>query len=98
MTPSTLALKESAISVVADSIVRQSLNSVWKVGAGVSLPTGSIDEEGDTPRAPGDQQLPYTMQLGFRNLGLPGLRELSEIRSRMGLGSGCQLHAAHWQE
>ncbi|MFK8019717.1 MAG: transporter [Pseudomonadales bacterium] len=31
---------------------------------GLSLPTGSIDEQGDTPRAPGDQQLPYTMQLG----------------------------------
>jgi len=31
---------------------------------GVSIPTGSIDVVGDTPRAPGDQQLPYTMQLG----------------------------------
>ncbi|REL35944.1 transporter [Thalassotalea euphylliae] len=31
---------------------------------GVSLPTGSIDQKGDTPRAAGDQQLPYTMQLG----------------------------------
>ncbi|MDC0598368.1 hypothetical protein OAP18_00795 [Gammaproteobacteria bacterium] len=31
---------------------------------GLSLPTGSIDEKGDTPRAPGNQQLPYTMQLG----------------------------------
>lgn len=31
---------------------------------GVTLPTGSIDEEGDTSRASGDQQLPYTMQLG----------------------------------
>jgi len=35
-----------------------------KVLGGLSVPTGSIDEEGDTPRAPGDQQLPYTMQLG----------------------------------
>lgn len=31
---------------------------------GISLPTGSIDEQGDTPRASGNQQLPYTMQLG----------------------------------
>ena len=52
------------IALVADSIVRQSLNSVSKVGAGVSLPTGSIDEAGDTPCAPGDQQLTCTMQLG----------------------------------
>lgn len=59
------------IAFVADSIVRQSLNSVWKVGAGVSLPTGSIDEEGDTPRASGDQQLPYTMQLGSGTWDFP---------------------------
>lgn len=34
------------------------------INLGLSLPTGSIDKQGDTPRAPGDQQLPYTMQLG----------------------------------
>lgn len=34
------------------------------LNVGLSLPTGSIDEQGDTPRAPGNQQLPYTMQLG----------------------------------
>ena len=34
--------------------------------AGTSLPTGSIDQEGDTPRDTGQpvEQLPYTMQLG----------------------------------
>lgn len=34
--------------------------------AGISAPTGSIDEKGDTPRSPpgGRDQLPYTMQLG----------------------------------
>ena len=52
------------VTVVADTTLSQSLNSLWKAGAGVSIPTGSIDEEGDTPRAPGKQQLPYTMQLG----------------------------------
>ena len=31
---------------------------------GLSVPTGSINQKGNTPRAPGDQQLPYTMQLG----------------------------------
>ena len=49
------------IALVVDSTVSQSLNSIWKIGAGLSMPTGSIDEEGDTPRAPGNQQLPYTM-------------------------------------
>lgn len=34
------------------------------LNAGLSVPTGSIDELGDTPRSPGEQQLPYTMQLG----------------------------------
>jgi len=38
---------------------------------GVSLPTGSIDEQGDTPREPGDQQLPYTMQLGSGTYDFP---------------------------
>ena len=46
------------VALVVDSTVSQSLNSIWKVGAGVSAPTGSIDEGGDTPRAPGNQQLP----------------------------------------
>ncbi len=31
---------------------------------GISLPTGSIDEKGDTPAPGSDNQLPYTMQLG----------------------------------
>lgn len=38
---------------------------------GVSLPVGSIDEQGDTPRAPGEQQLPYTMQLGSGTWDFP---------------------------
>ena len=37
--------------------------------AGLTLPTGSIDERGDTP-AGSDQRLPYPMQLGS---GTPGL-------------------------
>ena len=44
--------------------------SIWLSG-GISFPTGSIDEEGDTPRAAGDQQLPYTMQLGSGTYDLP---------------------------
>lgn len=41
----------------------------WSIG--LSLPTGSIDEEGDTPREPGNQQLPYTMQLGSGTWDIP---------------------------
>ena len=43
----------------------------WWVTAGLSLPTGSIDEQGDTPRDAGDQQLPYTMQLGSGTYDFP---------------------------
>lgn len=34
------------------------------INLGLSLPTGSIDETGDTPGPGPDNQLPYTMQLG----------------------------------
>lgn len=43
----------------------------WWFGFGMSFPTGSIDEQGDTPRAPGNQQLPYTMQLGSGTYDFP---------------------------
>ena len=59
------------IVLLADSIIYQSVNSVLRFGSGLSFPTGSIDEQGDTPRAPGDQQLPYTMQLGSGTWDLP---------------------------
>ncbi len=41
------------------------------VSVGLSAPSGSINEKGDTPRAPGDQQLPYTMQLGSGTWDFP---------------------------
>ena len=45
--------------------------SIWRFSFGLSLPTGSIDEKGDTPRAPGNQELPYTMQLGSGTYDFP---------------------------
>lgn len=48
-----------------------SASHFWQLSLGLSLPTGSIDEVGDTPRAPGDQQLPYTMQLGSGTFDIP---------------------------
>ena len=45
-------------------------NSSLRVVAGSAF-LGSIDEEGDTPRAAGDQQLPYTMQIGSGTWDLP---------------------------
>lgn len=55
----------------------------WWFSVGLSVPTGSIDEQGDTPRAPGNQQLPYTMQLGSGTFDVPvelGI-QLSENRN-----------------
>jgi hypothetical protein len=43
---------------------RLSQNSSLLLNLGFSLPTGSIDETGDTPSPGPDNQLPYTMQLG----------------------------------
>ena len=39
-------------------------NNHLLLSLGISLPTGSIDETGDTPSPGPDNQLPYTMQLG----------------------------------
>jgi len=59
------------ISVLGSRHFAISENKSWVLGLGLSLPTGSIDEQGDTPRAPGEQQLPYTMQLGSGTYDIP---------------------------
>ncbi len=59
------------ISVLGNRRFAESISGHWQVGLGLSLPTGSIDEEGDTPRAPGNQQIPYTMQLGSGTYDVP---------------------------
>ena len=59
------------VSVVGTYRLPGSHGGDWQLGAGISLPTGSIDQKGDTPRGPGDQQLPYTMQLGSGTIDIP---------------------------
>ncbi len=56
---------------LADYELSRNVNSAWRLIGGISIPTGSIDEEGDTPRAPGNQQLPYTMQIGSGTWDVP---------------------------
>ena len=77
--------------VVLDRTITQNLNSVWKAGLGVSVPTGSIDEEGDTPRAPGDQQLPYTMQLGSGTWDFPMFLSFRKYEARWDWGLDASL-------
>ena len=59
-----------AVLSVSHRLVATS-DDVWWFTFGASLPTGSIDEVGDTPRDVGDQQLPYTMQLGSGTYDFP---------------------------
>lgn len=59
------------VSFNAGYLLAQQNNQQWQINIGLSIPTGSIDEQGDTPRAPGNQQLPYTMQLGSGTLDIP---------------------------
>ncbi len=46
-------------------------NSLILAKVGVSFPTGSINKVGNTPRSSGNQQLPFTMQLGSGTFDLP---------------------------
>jgi hypothetical protein len=59
------------IAVLGNYRFSESITGSWQAGMGVSFPTGSIDEKGDTPRAAGKQQLPYTMQLGSGTYDVP---------------------------
>ena len=65
---------------------RETANAGWLLGFGLSLPTGSIDEVGDTPRAPGDQQLPYSMQVGSGTFDIPLSVAYSRIAGQFSWG------------
>jgi hypothetical protein len=67
------------ISLNVNHQLRKTPKGTWQISSGISFPTGSIDEEGDTPRAPGDQQLPYSMQVGSGTYDIPF--SLSYLRS-----------------
>ena len=46
-------------------------NSFVLAKLGISFPTGSINQTGNTPRGPGEQQLPFTKQLGSGTFDFP---------------------------
>ncbi len=46
-------------------------NHQLSLHGGISFPTGSINEKGNTPIGPGNQQLAYTMQLGSGTYDFP---------------------------
>ena len=75
------------ITVAGSFQLSMSESEIWAASAGLSLPTGSIDEEGDTPRAPGDQQLPYSMQLGSGTYDIPASVSYTKMDSSMNWGA-----------
>ena len=79
------------ITLLGSYSFAKTVRSRWQVGLGVSLPTGSIDEEGDTPRAPGNQQLPYTMQLGSGTYDVPAY--VSYLRNETAFTWGADVSA-----
>jgi hypothetical protein len=52
------------LSIGLGSVIKEWGTRQISATVGLSVPTGSINQKDDTPRSPGDQQLPYTMQLG----------------------------------
>lgn len=78
------------ISVTTSLQLSRSASEIWSASAGLSLPTGSIDEEGDTPRAPGNQQLPYSMQLGSGTYDIPASINYANIAPFMNWGTQLQ--------
>jgi len=59
------------ISAVYQKVFKKWSMQQLSYSIGVSIPTGSIDEQGDTPREAGNQQLPFTMQLGSGTWDIP---------------------------
>ena len=68
------------VSIIGSYQFKTSGGGQLKLSLGLSFPTGSIEKEGDTPRAPGNQQIPYSMQLGSGTYDIPA----SIYYSRMG--------------
>ena len=68
---STFTINTDGIGDIVMSASYALNSESWLLSLGLSLPSGSIDEQGDTPRGPGNQQVPYTMQLGSGTFDFP---------------------------
>ena len=81
------------ISLLSTWYVPISDSSAWQFSGGISVPTGSIDEMGDTPRAGVGtiEQLPFTKQLGTGTWDLP--LSLSYLQNHGPWDFGTQLTA-----
>lgn len=74
------------ISLLGSWRVFDFASTEWWFSAGVSLPTGSIDETADTPRPGTENILPYTKQLGSGTVDLPLALDVTTRISQVQLG------------
>ncbi len=75
------------ISVVSTYLLWQKRQHYLMLNTGISLPTGAINEEGDTPAPGANNQLPYTMQLGSGTVeASPGITYFGKS-NRMNFGA-----------
>ncbi len=77
------------ITLGYDQVIKRWEGQTLTLGTGMSFPTGSIDEEGDTPRNSGkpEEQLPYTMQTGSGTLDFPFSLRYQKNKSERSWGS-----------
>jgi hypothetical protein len=74
------------VSLTLTGIVHQGARDSFMMHGGISVPTGSITETGNTPAGPGSQ-LPYTMQIGSGTWDVPiGVNYRRDTGGGAGLG------------
>ena len=85
------------MSLSLSGLVHQGARDSVTINGGISVPTGSITEKGNTPAGPGSQ-LPYTMQLGSGTWDIPSRSELSARNERCGSFRSCSVSSpGHWK-
>lgn len=76
-----------------DTTFVRTVNSQLRFGVGMSLPTGSVDERGNTPQGE-NNPLPYTMQMGSGTFDIPLNLHYAKSESRYRWGGRCEWYFA----
>lgn len=72
------------ISLLVTRMSQARADRTSSVAAGITLPTGSIEERGETPRGPGLMIVPYSMQIGSGTTDLLAGLSLGGVRAELG--------------
>jgi hypothetical protein len=75
------------LQIGVDTTLARTVNSQIRLGVGLSLPTGSVDERGNTPQGE-NKPLPYTMQMGSGTFDVPVNLHYAKSESRYRWGGG----------